>query len=173
MELLEIMKNRRSIRSFTDEPVPCDKLDQILEAGLLSPSGKAIRPWELIVVKDKAMLSELVNFRAGGASALKKATCAVVVIADTEAQDVWTEDCSIVMYGMQLMASSLNVGSCWVQGRLRSAGSESSDAFVRARLGYPAKYQLQAILALGIPAEEHPAYDLNSLHKEKIHHEKF
>jgi len=173
MELLEIMRTRRSIRSFTDEPIPEEKLSKILDAALLSPSGKAIRPWELIVIKDKDTISKLVHFRAGGAAALKTASCAVVVIADAEAQDVWTEDCSIVMYGMQLMASSLDIGSCWVQGRLRSAGSESSNEYVKAELKYPDKYQLQAILALGMPAEEHPAYDLDGLHKEKIHLEKF
>ena len=47
MDLLELMKKRRSIRSYTSEDISEENLDKILSAGLLSASGRAIRPWEL------------------------------------------------------------------------------------------------------------------------------
>jgi len=56
MKLLEIMMNRRSVRNYTGEKIPQEKLEQILQAGLLSASGRNRRPWELIVVQEKNTL---------------------------------------------------------------------------------------------------------------------
>ena len=61
MELLEIMKNRRSVRAYTGETVAEETLLKILKAGLLSASGRAVRPWELITVRDKETLKEKVD----------------------------------------------------------------------------------------------------------------
>ena len=55
MELLDIMRNRRSIRKYTEEDIPEESLTKVLQAGLLAESGKAIRPWEFIVVRDRTM----------------------------------------------------------------------------------------------------------------------
>ena len=59
MDLLEIMRQRRSVRSYTSEDVGEENIRKILEAGLLSASGRAIRPWELIVVKERAVLQKM------------------------------------------------------------------------------------------------------------------
>lgn len=174
MELLDMMRSRRSIRKYTEEEIPEESLTKILQAGLLSESGKAKRPWEFIVVKDKAMLDELAGCREGGVAMLKEAKCAIVVIGDAEAQDVWVEDCSVAMTNMHLMADHLGVGSCWLQGRLRNADADTTtEEYVRARLGFPEKYKLQAILVLGMPAAKADAYELDKLPMEKVHYEKF
>ena len=117
-ELLKIMQNRRSVRKYTGETVTEQDLQQIIRAGLLSPSGREIRPWELIVVRNKIILDKLAYARDGAADMLKNADCAVIVIADSTKTDVWIEDCSIVMAYMHLMADALGLGSCWIQGRL-------------------------------------------------------
>ena len=44
MDLLEVMRSRRSVRTYTGEAVPEEKVDQILKAGLLSASGKNLKP---------------------------------------------------------------------------------------------------------------------------------
>ncbi len=174
MDLLEVMRNRRSVRSYTGEAVPEEKIEQILKAGLLSASGKNLKPWEFIVVHDKEVLAQLTKSRAAGAAMIEHADCAIVVVGDTEKTDVWTEDCSAAMTNMHLMADCLGIGSCWVQGRLRKASDErSTEDFIRELLGIPEKYGVEAILSLGM-TEEHPAaYSLDELPMEKIHREKF
>lgn len=72
MDLLEIMRTRRSIRSYKNESVSEENITKILEAGLLSASGKAIRPWEFIVVEDKDNLQKLSDCRAGGVKMLRE-----------------------------------------------------------------------------------------------------
>lgn len=174
MDLLEIMRNRRTVRAYTDENISKENLEKVLQAGLLSASGKAIRPWEFIVVQEREMLEKLSGCRAGGVKMLQQAQCAIVVVAKETAQDVWIEDCSVAMANMHLMASSLGLGSCWVQGRLRKAdGEKTTEEFVRNCLGFPQEYKLAAILTLGMPAQQIPAYELDALHTEKIRWEKF
>ena len=174
MELLNEMLKRRSVRNYTGEPVPYEKLMMILKAGLSSPSGKNKKPWEFVVVEDREKLMELSHCRKGGVRMLEKAGCAILVFGDTEKNDVWQEDCSIAMTNMHLMASSLGLGSCWIQGRLREADNgESADAFCRRLLNVPDNFSLLALLSVGI-AEEKPApHTEDELIMSKIHRETF
>lgn len=121
MELLDLMKKRHSIRKYTDERIRTENLEKILQAGMLSATGRSKRPWEFIVVREKSTLEQMVASRSAGAQMLSRADAAIVVIADPDKTDTWIEDCSVVMANMHLMAHSLGIGSCWVQGRLREA----------------------------------------------------
>ena len=174
-QMLETFLNRRSIRSFTGEAVPMDKLNQIIMAGLSSASSRAARPWELIVIRDKDKLIEMSGCRLKGSSRmLAGADAAIVVVGDEERSDVWIEDCSVVMANMHLMASALGVGSCWIQGRGREAiDGETTEDFLRRILQFPAECRLEAILALGMPDEELPARTPESLPFYKVHINKY
>ena len=105
---------------------------------------------------------------------LAGADCAIVVLGDLEKSDTIIEDCSIVMANMHLMASSLELGSCWIQGRMRNApDGGTTEAYVRELLAIPEQYQLEAILSLGVPAKPAQASDLESLPYEKVHYDCF
>ena len=153
MSFLDLLKHRRSIRQYKEEAVSKEALEAIVEAGLLSPSGRNIRPWELIVVQKKETLEKMSECRVGSAKMLAGASVAIVVIADPEKTDVWTEDCSIVMSNMHNMAHDLGLGSCWIQGRLRQApDGRTTEEYLRDILGYPKEYCLEAVLSIGVPA---------------------
>ena len=77
------------------------------------------------------------------------------------------------MMNMHLTASSLGVGSCWIQGRLRTVNGKSTEAVVKEILGFPDHYRLEAILSLGMPAVHPEARKLEDLPMEQIHWEKF
>ena len=79
---LELLKNRRSSRLFTGEPVDKDTVCNIMKAALMSPSGHRINPWEFILVEDKEMLKTLSARKEHGSALLEGAAMAVVVIAD-------------------------------------------------------------------------------------------
>ena len=97
-----------------------------------------------------------------------------MVVADEKRTDVWIEDCSIVMANMHLMADSLGVGSCWIQGRLREAADGSTtEEYLGRLLGIPENYRLEAMLSLGVPAESKAVTALEELDMSKIHFEKF
>ncbi len=174
MKLLEVMQKRRSVRTYTGEAVSEEDVTCILQAGLLSASGKAIRPWEFIVVRNKETLKSMSRCRVAGSQMLEAADCAVVVLGDEEKSDVWVEDCSVAMANMHLMADSLGVGSCWIQGRLREApGGRTTEAYLRELLEFPENYRLEAILSLGMPQNHPGAYELGDLLEGKVHRERF
>lgn len=174
MELLELMKTRHSIRKYTTETIVKQDLEKILQAGMLSPSGKNTRPWEFIVVREKSVLEKMVSARSMGAQMLTEADTAIVVVANTDKTDTWIEDCSIAMANMHLMAHSLGIGSCWIQGRLREAkNGQQTEEFLRSLLGFPENYKLLAILSLGIPNEQKKESNLETLPEEKIHWEQY
>lgn len=174
MKLLEVMQKRRSVRTYTGEAVSEEDVTCILQAGLLSASGKAIRPWEFIVVRNKETLKSMSRCRVAGSQMLEAADCAIVVLGDEEKSDVWVEDCSVAMANMHLMADSLGVGSCWIQGRLREApGGRTTEAYLRELLEFPENYRLEAILSLGMPQNHPGAYELGDLLEGKVHRERF
>ena len=161
MELLELMRTRRSIRKYTDAPVSEENITKMLQAGMLSATAKG----------DKDVLQKMADCRAGSVKMLKEAPCAIVVLGNEDASDVWTEDCSAVMSNMHLMAHALGLGSCWVQGRLRKAeDGRDTEAYVRDILGYPENDKLQAILTIGVPDEEKAPYELSDLPMDKVHY---
>ena len=175
MEAMEMILHRRSVRKYTDEPIPQAKLDAIVCAGLAAASSKNRRPWEFVVVRSRDMLDKLCQCRPGAGNLLGKCQAAIVVAADAELVDVWVEDCASAITQMHIAADALGVGSCWLQVRKRMApdGVTSTEDVVRNLLGIPEKYGVMAILTLGMP-ESHPgAKGLSDLAMEKIHYERF
>lgn len=174
MELLELMQARRSVRGYTAVPVPGEALDKILRAGLLAPSSGGLRPWALIVVRDRETLDQLGDTRPGSIRMLKQAGAAVVVLGEPDRSENWVEDCAAVMTQMHLMADHLGLGSCWLQGRGKDGREgRSLDDLVRDILGYPEELTLEAILSLGVPAGHPPRRELSELPMEKIHWDRY
>ncbi len=174
VDVLTALTARRSVRKYSGEHVPQELLDRIVRAGLLSASGRKRRPWEFVVVRDRGTLENLAECRDSGAAMLAGADAAIVVLGNPEVADTWIEDCSIVMANMHLEASASGVGSCWVQGRMRTAADgRSTQDFVAELLGIPAPWQLEAILPLGMSEDPAEARPFDEALLAKVHSERF
>lgn len=175
MDLMKTMLDRRSIRVFTDEPISDEDLEKILDAGMLAPTGKGIRPWHFIVVTDPAHIKALVGCRKGGPKMLKTATAVIAVLGDTTKSDTCIEDSSVVLDHMHLMASSMGLGSCWLQVRLRPSEEDgiTTEEFLRKRLGFPEELELEAMLVLGHPAQTPAPHTLQELPQGRVHREQW
>ncbi|WP_206215069.1 nitroreductase family protein [Adlercreutzia sp. ZJ138] len=173
-DVLAAMRNRRSVRSYAGERIPNEKIERVIEAGLLSAAGRGIRPWELVVVRDRSMLESLASCRTAGAQMLTEADAAIVVVANVAAADTWVEDCSIVMANMHLAADALGLGSCWIQGRGREAADgRSTRDYVAASLDIPDGYEIEAILSLGVCAEHPEPRVVDEMLAAKVHRDSF
>ena len=166
----ELIKNRRSMRKFTDEELTQDQVVALLKAALMSPSSKRSNPWQFIVVDDKETLQKLSMCKEMGASFLKDAALAIVVMADPLASDVWIEDAAIASLMIQLQAEDLGLGSCWIQVRERftATGIPSGD-FVHNVLEIPLQLQVLSIVAVGHKGMERKPFNEEHLQWEKIH----
>ena len=132
----DLIRKRRSIRRFRDQPVEPEKVDRLMEAGLRAPSSRSLNPWEFVVVDDRPLLEKLAGCKPHGAGFLAQAPLGIVVCADPARCDVWVEDCAIAVTFIQLMAVALDLGSCWIQIRLRTRddGTTAAD-YIREVLG--------------------------------------
>lgn len=166
----DLLINRRSIRRYTDEPIDADQVRLILEAALMSPTSKSIRPWQFVVVEDRDMLERLSGCKDNYAASIAKAPLAVVVTGDITKSDAWIEDCSIAAVLMQLQAQDLGLGSCWVQVRDRYKGDETpSEEYVREALGIPENFGVLCIVTFGHKDEQRRPIDPAKLLWEKVH----
>ncbi|MBO7145632.1 MAG: nitroreductase family protein [Salinivirgaceae bacterium] len=171
MEFSELIRVRRSHRKFTTQPVERQKVEAILKAGLLAPSGKSVYPCEFIVVDEPDLLAKIAHAKARGAALVEGASLAVVVVADTSKSDVWVEDASIATTLIMLEAENQGLGACWVQMRLRGTddGIPATDN-LRKLLNLSHEHEVLAVVAIGYKVEEKPARTDSDLKFEKIHH---
>ena len=169
MDMLEIMRSRRSVRRYTDEKISDEQLKKIVSGALLAPSGHSKYPCEFIVVTNRELLEKMSHCRKGVAKMLEGAAAAVVVIADKDKSDTFVEDSCVAMMSMQLVATSLGVGNCWIQVRNRDAEDDTpSENYLRGVLNFPENFACQAILSLGYPAKPPRARELDKLNFDKI-----
>lgn len=117
MSFLELAKKRYSVRSYTSQKVEEEKLNLILEAAHVAPTGGNRQPQHLIVVQSEEGLEKL-----GKAANIFHAPLAIVVCSDKE--KAWKRpydgktleeiDASIITDHMMLMATDLGLGSVWI-----------------------------------------------------------
>ena len=58
-DAIENILSRKSVRKYLQQPVEDEKVELLLKAGMAAPSGKDVRPWELVVVRGRAVLDSM------------------------------------------------------------------------------------------------------------------
>lgn len=166
----ELIAKRRSMRKFTSEPLTADEVQLLLRSALISPTSKHTNGWQFIAVDDREILDKLADCKSNGATFLKEAPFAVVVLGDTEVTDAWIEDCAIAAIMMQLQAEDLGLGSCWAhfRNRFTADGTPSRDAICEL-LSVPAPYEPLCVIAFGHKGMERKLFDEDRLQWEKVH----
>ena len=167
---MDLIAKRRSIRRYTDNEIESDKIELLKEAALRSPSSRGVNPWQFVFVTDSALLEKLAKAKPHGSSFLKDAQLGIVVCADPEKSDVWVEDVSIAAIFIQLAATSLELGSCWIQIRDRMHDeNQSAGAYIAELLNIPSNLEIGSVVAIGHPDESKPPHTKENLQYEKIH----
>jgi nitroreductase len=172
--LMDLLRKRRSVRRFEERPVEPEKIELLLEAALRSPSSRSLHPWEFVVVTEKETRAALSQAKPQGAVFVKEAPLAVVVCADPARCDVWVEDCSIAALLLHLAATDLGLGSCWVQIRLREHdATRTAQEWVAELLGLRPGMVVEAIVAIGYPAEQLTGHPRAALLDDKVSYERY
>ncbi len=164
-ELLDVMYSRRSIRSFTDEPVSDKQVEAMLKAAMAAPSALNLQPWHFVVVRKRKMLAALAKVHKY-AYMLEKAPVAIVVCGDEKISSKhWVEDTCAATQNILLAATALGLGGVWVSIYPKSKHQKA----VRELLEIPDHIGVLCGLAIGHPAEKKEArtqYDPERVHQE-------
>lgn len=166
---IELCRHRRSIRTYSHQPVEQDKIDYMLRCALMAPSSKRTNPWEFIVVRDEQKLRAMAGCRTYGSQMFLTAPAAIVVAVDTSLSDTWMADGAIAAEHLLLAAEEQGLGACWCQVYQR----EGAEELVKSLCGIPENRTVLCVISLGYKDEERKDYDLDKLPYSKIHNEKY
>jgi len=156
MEVMEVIRARRSIRRYRSEPIPPEKEAALLEALRLSPSAGNRQPWRFILVRDPEWIRRLAQEcslkRLGPPRALTTGPLVIVgcgVPGESAPVGSLVEgdlvDVVIALQSAVLAAAGLGLGTCWI--------GAFSEERVKALLDVPEEARVIALLAVGVPDE--------------------
>ncbi len=154
MDAMDAILSRRSIRKYTQEPVPEKVLKEILDAAMSAPSAGNQQPWHFVVINNRKILDEIPSFHPYSHS-LKMASVAILVCGDLELEqhkDFWVQDCSAATENILVAVHAKGLGAVWLG--LYPRGERV--AGMRALLGIPDHVVPLAIIPIGYPAEGKP-----------------
>ncbi|MEO0098222.1 MAG: nitroreductase family protein, partial [candidate division WOR-3 bacterium] len=121
MEFYEVIKRRRSVRSYKRDPIPEEVLNRILEAGRLAPSAKNLQPWRFLVIRDREIIERLVPAMRNQRFIAEAPILLGVVALEKEAWGrmggYWASypvDCAIALEHIILAATAEGLGTCWI-----------------------------------------------------------
>ena len=117
-EVLNSLKERRSIRKYKKDQITNEQLEQILEAGTYAPTGMGKQSPIMVVIQDEEIIKELSKMNADvmgtNADPFYGAPTVVVVLADRGCRPTYLEDGSLVMGNLMNAAHAVGVDSCWI-----------------------------------------------------------
>jgi len=150
MKIEDAIKERRSVRKYTDKVPPDELIKKVLEAGIWAPSGLNNQPWKFKVIKNEAERARLAAFTKYGDS-IKSAPVAICVFLDNGATYNREKDIMAIgacIQNMLLTADALGLGAVWL-GEILNRREE-----VERYLGISSDYEFMAVVAFGYPGEE-------------------
>ena len=171
-EVLEAIKQRRSIRTFKPEQISDTELQAIFEAGQFAPSARNEQPCHFTVIQNKEMQGKINQIiqqvfmnsgdpmfveraKADNFSPFYHAPTLIIVSADPKA--VAPEvDSSLVLGNMFLAAHALGIGSVWIHS-LRSLFNSEEGKALNTDLQIPDGYVIYGAGAFGYNAGKSPA----------------
>lgn len=141
MDAIEMLKTRRSVRAYTQDPVAQDVIEDIVDCGRLAATARNVQPWEFVVVTDPQVRQRLATLATNGPFIADVPVCIVTVCKEGT---YYVEDGSAATQNMLLAAQAHGLGSCWVAGDKKPYAQAVLDL-----IGAPAGYKLVSLIAVG------------------------
>ena len=160
MAIMDIIKERKSVRKYLDKPIDREKIELCIEAARLAPSADNMQPWRFIVLDDRELIQKLTKGACTGISRRTKfignAAAIIVILADL---NIIVHRIGAAIFGTQhylldvgiagehivLQAQELGIGTCWINLFNARAAQKI--------LNTPQKYRVVSLIAMGYPAE--------------------
>jgi nitroreductase len=148
MDVFQAIKERRSIRKFTDEPIGKDVLAKLLDAARWAPTAGNQQRWRFVVVTSPPV-KELIKKFSPGIFAMPSAFIVICVEkasnAGTGAEVSYLADCAIAAQNIMLAAYEMGIGTCVALSYAKVAVTEI--------LNLAENVEPTLVITLGYPAE--------------------
>ncbi len=157
MNAMDALLTRRSIRRYTEDPVPEPMMESLLRAAMSAPSAGNQQPWHFVIIADRAVLREVPSFHPH-AKMVPEAPVAILVCGDLKREKhkgFWVQDCSAATQNILLAAHAQGLGAVWVG----IFPLEDRVAAFRKLAGLPEHVVPLALVPVGFPAVRKPGED--------------
>ena len=155
-----LVKGRRSVRRFRNEPVARDLIEKCVEAARFAPSAENLQPWRFLVFDEPQLKNALAGAAFSGIYRVtnwaSKAPVLVVVLAERklatqigsllQGSQWWLLDVGIAGEHFVLQAQELGLGTCWIGAH--------DEQIAKEVLGVPENVRVVAMTPLGYPGQE-------------------
>ena len=160
MAIMDIIKERKSVRKYLDKPIDREKIELCIEAARLAPSADNMQPWRFIVLDDRELIQEMGQSVCTGICRrtrfIGNAAAIIVILADLNfavhrlgaaifGTQHYLLDIGIAGEHIVLQAQELGIGTCWINLFNASAAQKV--------LKIPKKYRIVSLIAMGYPDE--------------------
>ena len=175
--------NRKSVRSFTEEPVTSQQIETLLKAGMAAPSGSNIQPWSFIVLQDKDRYLEIFSENNFNQRTFAQSAAIIIVCSDTTvvraprndpqgtpvkmANGTWRDDVGAATENILLAVEAMGLGAVWTACY---PYHERMDP-VKSSLGIPDDVVPYSVIALGHPTGDDQPKD--KWNPERVHYGKW
>ncbi|NIR34597.1 MAG: hypothetical protein GWN07_00695, partial [Actinobacteria bacterium] len=153
-DTLSAIRNRRSIRNFTSEPVTDEQVEAILEAARWAPSARNSQPWDFVVVRDDDRRSDLGRILKGVTfswAGLAAAPVMIVVSVDHTADPAhFVEDGAVAAQNLCLAAQSLGLASSWAGIFSHRRTRNRAETAIADLVGLPGTHRVIAVVPIGV-----------------------
>ncbi|VVB97403.1 Coenzyme F420:L-glutamate ligase [uncultured archaeon] len=174
-DIIEIIKTRRSVRDYKEDPVSDEDIKFLIDCARYAPSGMNMQPWSFLVIQKKEVIRKLsengkkamiplaeqivndpkkapgfISFlKTNGNNLFHNAPSLIIILGNKRSVTAdW--DCAMAAQNMMLAAHSRGIGSCWI-GLVMPA---LMDEKILKELGAPPGYKAVAPLIFGYPRGE-------------------
>lgn len=167
MEIYDLIKLRKSVRSYLPRDVEDEKLTRVLDAGRRAPSAGNRQEWRFIVVKDKETRQKLLG--ATKHAFIAEAPVILVCCAENTGHVMpcglpsFSFDAAIAIDHITLAAVAEGLGTCWI-------GGFDADK-VKELLGIPDNVAVVELLPIGYPADPSEVQKSRKRLDEIVRHE--
>ena len=154
-EFINLILDRRTCRSFSDQPLDRPTLAAIVEAGRYAPSSMNRQSCHFYVITDGEFLARLTNTVSRRLEAFANRNClygapALVLVTNRKDNPCALQDAACAMENMMLAACAMEVGSCWINQPFHLRKDEEMIALL-SELGVGQEEFACCSLALGLP----------------------
>ena len=153
---LDIIRTRRSCRSYKQQQITDEQLNAVLEAGTYAPTSRGLQSPFIVAIQNKDLLKQLAEMNAEVMGATTNPyydapTYILVFVPDGFANGVY--DAALVLENMMLAAHAQGLGSCWIHREREMFATEEGKELMK-QWGLPEGLVGIAALALGYPNGE-------------------
>ena len=144
MDVLELLKGRRSIRKYKSTPVEEEKIQKFLEAAQWAPSASNKQPWEFMIIKNPDIRQKLAKLHPYGKFVTESPVVFIPITDPSIHAKYHQSDTALATLQFMIMAHAQGLGTCWA-GVIKAPFEDE----MRNLLGVPKNLHILALVAVG------------------------